>query len=779
MGDPVDPEMVRTAGSGAQLELAGVAPGVLRLRLWHGEDRVGVPAGLYPELEAAAASAPGARTLLGAAGERVAVQGGGVRAQADGRRGRVEVVGEGGVLLSVPDGGLAAGPGWARADLLLEPDALVMGLGAKTGRPDRRGRRLRFWNTDQVTHLPDTDPMYASLPQALIVSGGKVRGLAVLWGGESTWDIGRHVPDRLSVRTDGGGLELLVAAGPGPGAALRRLAALLGPPCLPPRWALGYHQSHWGYPDAETFAKVAQELRRRALPVDAMYMDLDYMRDNRPLVWDRERFGDAAEFLARMHAPELGVRVVVISNAAMPVTDPRYAAMAREHLLVEDGEGRPVVGELWGGPSGFTDFLDPGAEALWRSFYAPLVEAGVDGIWNDMNEPSFIEPTGPDVGRHGRTLPDAAVHRGPGGMRYCHAEVHNVYALAMDRATYRSLVHLRPDERPFVLSRAGYLGVGRYAALWTGDNASWWEHLAAGLTGVMGMGLAGVPLAGVDIGGFQGEATAELFARWIQAGMLMPLCRNHSSVDAPAQEPYAFGPEVEAIARGALRWRYALMPTLYSLLYLAAESGEPVFRPLGYGDPEDARAWRCEDEVAVGPDLVHAPVVQPGVDSRRVYLPAGTWYRIDEGFEGVHRGGRAHLAPAPLAASPLFARGGAVLAVDPVPRDRVVTPNELELWLFPGGEGHLTLFEDDGHSFAYRRGRYRRTELHWEADAQGNGTLRATGSGAGPGARLALRFLPVAYPVAALVTISGRGPGARSARHELPPGDVTVEVRVE
>lgn len=760
--------------AGARVEFSVVAQGVLRIRLWHEGDRVGVPAGLYPELEQVRARRVAAQL---ASGQPLALDGPGIGALYD--RGGVEVVGEQGRLLQVAEHGLSAGPGWAQTDLVLEPDAMVFGLGAKTGRADRRGRRLRFWNTDQATHLPDTDPLYASLPQALVVSQGQVVGVALLWGGDSTWDIGHGDGERMRIRTEHGGADLLVAAGPQPQAVLDRLSGLLGRPCLPPRWALGYQQSHWGYADAAAFTAVVEEFRRRGLPLDAVCMDLDYMQANRPLVWDRERFPDPAGFLARMHAPDLDVHVVLISNAGMPVADPRYAAMAQARLLVEDAEGRPVVGWLWGGDSAFTDFLDPRSHALWQSFYRPVVEQGIDGVWNDMNEPSFLEVTGPDVERHGKTLPDDAVHHGPGDEPYRHAQVHNVYPLLMNQATYTSLVALRPDERPFVLSRSGYLGAGRYGALWTGDNASWWEHLRASLPAVMGLGLAGVPFAGVDIGGFQGEATGELLARWMQAGCLMPLCRNHSVIGAPAQEPYAFGPRVEAIARRALRWRYALLPTLYSLVHRASTCGEPLWRPLGYAWPDDAQSWRCEDEVMVGDDLLHAPVLEPQVDSRRVYLPAGAWYRIDEGFEGYHRGGGAHLASAPLEASPLFARGGAVLAVDPSPADRVRVPKVLQVWLFPAGRGHLTLFEDDGHSFLYRHGRHRCTDLDWEADATGNGTLRVRRSGSGPGAQLRLRFLALAYPVSPAVWVLGPGTRTLATDWSLPEGDFTVQVTVD
>jgi len=766
---PLRSGVVLERRDGLRVAARQAVEGSVLLRVWHDGDRVGIPPGAIEALDApwpdaGALEAPSAEGVTRADGEGLALRydrtrGGVLRAIDDAGRTVVETAA----------GGLEADPGAARAQILLAPGAEVYGLGAKTGPLGRRGRRFRFWNRDVYPHNPDTDPLYTSLPVALIVGpDGSATGMAALWGGEVIWDVGHDRADRMGIASVAGGLELLFVAGPRPADVMRRLAQVLGRPFLPPLWALGYQQSHWGYGDAAGFTAVAAEFRARAMPLDALYMDLDYMQERRPLVFDPERFPDPKAFVDGLHA--LDVKVVPISNAGVPVDDPRFAEAREGGALVQDADGQIATGPLWGGLTAITDFLRPAAAALWDRFSQPLLDTGVDGIWNDMNEPSFIIPDGEDP-RGPRTLPAASEHVDASGQSWRHDQVHSVFALFMNRATTASLRAHRPGRRPFILSRAGFPGVGRYAAIWTGDNASWWDHLRISLPMTASLGVSGVPLGGVDIGGFNDEVTPELFARWIEAGSLMPLCRNHSSIVSSRQEPYAFGPEVEAIGQRHLRNRYALLPTLYALAYAAHRDGAPIWRPLAYDFPADAQARHVEDEVMVGPDLLMAPVVDPGARSRRVYLPAGTWYRIDAGRQARLAGGGDHLAQAPLETMPLFARGGAVVAFDPDPADRARPPRRIELHLFPDGEGGITLFEDDGDSDAHERGDMRCTRVFWR-EAEGSGHLLIERVGGRAGAALYLR-MPADVEI-----VTARADGeALDPVAPLPEGD-RVEIRL-
>lgn len=748
---------------GTRVGVRPIGAGALVVRVVHEGDRAGLPPGTVPALDAGA----GPLAEAGPAG-RLEVAGLAVAYDPDERTlGVTDASGR--ALVRTPAGGMAASPGRASIEVLLPEAGEILGFGAKMGPFARRGRRYVFWNRDVYPHTPDADPMYASLPFALVLDGVEAYGLALAWGGEGRWDVGHDRRDRMRVESVGGGLDLVVLAGPRPADVMARLGRVFGPYALPPLWALGYQQSHWGYGDAEGFLAVAREFRARGLPLDAMYMDLDYEDGRRPLLWDRAKFPDPKAFVDALHA--IDVRIVPISNAGLNTEDPRYPEAEAADALVRGADGAPATGPLWGGDTAITDYLRPEAAELWHRFYAPVLADGVDGIWNDMNEPSFIIPEGDDP-RGPRTLPADAVHRDRDGGLWRHDAVHNVFPLCMNRATYESLVRHRPGRRPFILSRAGYLGVGRYSALWTGDNASWWEHLRASLPTVAGMGLSGVPLAGVDIGGFNDEASPELFARWLAVGSLMPLCRNHSSINSPAQEPYAFGPEVEAIARGHMRLRYAMLPYLYSLLYAAHAGGEPIWRPLGYQYPADPTALRLEDEVLVGPDLLIAPVLETGREARAVYLPEGRWYRIDGPEAQAFTGGGYHLAAAPLAVLPLYARGGGILVSDPAPADRVRRFERIDVTVLPGGRGEFTLFEDDGETTAYERGDRRLTHLAWE-EAAGRGVLSLRREGRGRGARLRLRA-PAGMEVAAARV---RGGADLDRDLSLPDADaLTVEV---
>ncbi|MGH2523076.1 MAG: TIM-barrel domain-containing protein, partial [Anaerolineales bacterium] len=337
----------------------------------------------------------------------------------------------------------------------------------------------------------------------------------------------------------------------------------------------------------------------------------------------------------------------------------------------------------------------------------------VSGIWNDMNEPAATDLTGPilDVMHAEGKLP--------------HAAARNTYALQMARATYDGMLAHDPDSRPFVLTRAAFSGAQTVTALWCGDNSPHWEHLAASLPMLMNLGLSGMPFVGVDIGGFFGDTHGELLARWTQAGAFYPFCRNHAAAGTNPHEPWAFGPEVESICRKYLELRYRLLPYLYNLFYEATQTGAPIMRPLAWHYPDDPATFNLSDQFLLGPDLLVAPVLAPGLRARAVYLPKGRWYRwhvVDIGGGDIAGGdidiaggdiapplqplrGPAHIvAEAPLGEMPLFVRAGAILPLWPVAlHTGAIRREELRLHVWPG-KGQLDYYEDDGETRAYTRG---------------------------------------------------------------------------
>lgn len=377
-----------------------------------------------------------------------------------------------------------------------------------------------------------------------------------------------------------------------------------------------------------------------------------------------------------------------------------------EHdYFVRNSNGAMMYGYVWPGKAVFPDFMRPEVRRWWADHHDALTDVGVVGIWNDMNEPALDDRPFGDGGDKITFPLDAPM--GDGEDRTTHAEVHNLYGLMMARSSYEALQRLRPQERSFVLTRSGFAGIQRWSAVWMGDNQSLWDHLEMSLPMLCNMGLSGVPFVGADVGGFARNATPELFARWIQVGLLYPLMRGHSALGTIPHEPWEFGDRVEGICREFIELRYRLLPYLYSLFWEASTTGAPILRPLLYHYPNDPNTYALYDQVFLGPSLMAAPIYRPGIDYRAVYLPEGVWYDwwTNERYEGeTHM-----LAHAPLERMPLYVKAGAVIPMQPVMQYVDELPmHELTLRVYPG-EAQWTLYEDDGCSFAYRSGAWRTT----------------------------------------------------------------------
>lgn len=564
----------------------------------------------------------------------------------------------------------------------------LYGLGGRTGRLDRRGRRTTLWNTDAYDpafkgYRPDADLLYTSIPFVVALRDGRAHGLFSDDTFRQTWDLAATDPEVLQIEAQGGVLDQYVFDGPTLAEVLARYTRLTGRAALVPRWTLGYHQSRWGYSPATRVEDVAAELRRRKLPADGMWLDIQHMDGFRSFTWNPTTFGDPDGLIARLAAQ--GFQTTIIVDPGIKV-DPGWevyqAGMAGGHFL-------PHVGEVWPGKAAFPDFSRAATRAWWAELIARPLARGVRGIWIDMNEPSSFEPGG--------TVPDAVPADGD-GVPTTMAEVHNAYGLLEARASYEGLRAARPGERPFLLSRAGYAGLQRYAGVWTGDAPSRWDVLADTLPMLLGLGLSGLVMVGSDVGGYSGEADAEMFARWMQLGAISPFLRAHTMDGAKSQEPWEFGLEVEDVSRAALIERYRLMPYLYTLLHEAAETGAPILRPLVWHFQSDPTAAALDDEAMLGPSLLYAPVLEAGATTRRVYLPAGRWY--DAWSDAVYEGPATVEVDLRLASLPAFVRAGAI-----VPRAELVQHDgertaALDLDVYPAdAPSAFTLVEDAGDGY--------------------------------------------------------------------------------
>ena len=608
-----------------------------------------------------------------------------------------------GAMVSLADGR----PRWAST---LAAGERVYGGGERTGSLDRRDRGMTFWTTDPPpNHGDQTDAMYQSVPILIGLVDGKAYGVYFDNNERAVADVGKAQPDTLTYTPESADLVAYIFAGPTLGDVLRQYTALSGrmPPL--PRWAYGYQQSRWGYRTADDALGIANQFRAQAIPCDAIYLDIDYMDGYRVFTWDTERFPDPAGMIQKLR--EQHFRLVTIIDPGVKV-DPDYGVYqegVEKGYFARAADDTPFQGWVWPGLSCWGDFDQAAVSAWWGDQHRGLMEAGVAGIWNDMNEPSqagiFAPPnvTLP----HGATLPDDVRH-GPPDAPITHAQFHNAYGLTMCEATRAGLERLRPDERPFVLTRAATAGSQRSAIVWNGDSTSSWENLRLAIPLNLGLGLSGFPMTGGDIGGFWNDVTAELLTRWVQLGALLPFCRNHSSIATAQQEPWAFGEPYTSYCRAALELRYRLLPHILTLAHEATVSGAPIARPLAWVAPMHAASLACDDQFLLGDDLLVAPVLEEGATSRTIQLPPGEWFAWESG--DLHPGDQRLTIPVTLASLPLYMRAGTILPLAAVAQstdEMTSQPLTLHVYLAPGSPAAIAdIYLDDDHPQAEQRGTF-------------------------------------------------------------------------
>ena len=608
------------------------------------------------------------------------------------------------------------------------------GLGDKTGPLDRRGQAFTLWNTDAYHFQESTDPIYKSIP-FFIAAGGPGGSYGILL--DNTWrswfDFGKQDPQTLTFGAAAGPIDYYLIYGPSVHHIVERYTDLTGKPPLTPVWALGFQQSRYSYMSAAEVHRIADRLRAERIPADVIWLDIDYQDRNRPFTTNPTTFPDLPGLARRLR--QQGLRLVAITDlhiAAAPDQGyvPYDSGVAGDHFLKRP-DGSLYIGRVWPGPAVFPDFTRRDTRAWWGTLYRHFVAAGIAGFWNDMNEPSvFDTPT--------QTLPLDTQHRiaEPGFIprEATHSEIHNVYGMLNSRATYAGLSLLQPNERPFVMTRASYAGGQRYAATWTGDNSSTWNHLKLSIPMLLNLGMSGFAYSGADVGGFIGAPSPELMTRWMEIAAFMPIFRAHSEKGTPAKEPWMDGPRHTRIRRQFIEQRYRLMPYLYALADENARTGAPLMRPLFYEFP-DVLDSPCEQPTAflLGDQMLVAP--PPDLESPQAYkicLPAGRWYDYWTGAQLTVRSAAEAVSPTvgallsqaitvtpALDRLPVFVRAGAILPTQPLVQSTSQTPQgPLSLDVYPGDDCHGTIYADDGHSMAYTQQGYLRQSVRCvESDA--------------------------------------------------------------
>ncbi len=615
-------------------------------------------------------------------------------------------------------------------------DESYYGLGEKAGALDRTGKCFTMWNSDIPGYKPDTDPLYQSVPFFYGMRNGRAYGIFFDNSYRSSFDFGKQSPQQYSFGAMGGEVNYYYFAGPTPERVLSDFTKLVGRMPLPPRWSLGYQQCRWSYYPESRVRTLAATFREKKIPCDVIYLDIDYMEGYRIFTWSRKNFPEPKKMIQDLAKEGFKVVVIVDPGIKSDSSYHAYQSGMRENVFLRYPDGRPFVGKVWPGDCVFPDFSNPVARKWWGSNFSVLTDAGVRGFWNDMNEPSVFD--GP-----GKTVAIDVVHD-DNGAHTPHAKNHNTYGMLMTRATYDGIRALRPNERPFVLTRASYAGGQRYAAAWTGDNESRWDNLEMALSMYLGIGISGQPFIGSDIGGFMGMPSGELFARWLELGVFTPLMRAHSVINSPDKEPWAFGGRFESMNRETIDLRYEFLPYIYTVMENSSRTGIPAMRPMFFAYPGDASFAGNADEFMFGDELLVAPVLWPGDTTRSLRLPAGEWYDYWTNRRIV--GGKQITVAAPVERLPIFVKAGSTLPTQNVVQFSDENPaNPMTLTVYPGANASSRYYEDDGISFDYQRGVYLRREFIQRSDAAGT-TLtltKAEGSYVPSRRLLTIRFVDV------------------------------------
>ena len=585
------------------------------------------------------------------------------------------------------------------------------GLGDKAGPMNRRDRAFTMWNTDAYAWRESTDPLYKTIPFFI----GLRKGLAYGIFFDNTWrsgfDFGKEGHDFYSFGAEGGEINYYFFAGPTPAKIVQDFTALVGRTKLPPLWTLGFQQSRYSYEPEERVYEIAKAFRDKKIPADAIYLDIDYQDKNKPFTVNRTEFPTFEKMIADLSA--LGFHTVLITDLHIKKDPnngyPPYDSGAKDDVFVKRADGTTFVGAVWPGDSVFGDFTLAKAREWWGGLYKNFVDMGVSGFWNDMNEPSvFLTAT--------KTMPLDVRHRMEDGTTLPHLAIHNVFGMENVRATQEGLLKLRPNERPFVLTRAAYAGTQRYAATWTGDNVSVWNHLGMSTPMLLSMGISGYGMVGDDIGGFAGSPTPTLLTRWIEAGVFNPIYRDHTAKGTADQEPWVHGAEHTAIRKHYIEERYRLLPYIYTAVEEMSRTGIPLMRPLLLEYPQSPEFFGDDSEFLFGHDLFVSPVTTELQDEKVIQLPPGSWYDYWTGEKSSDRELKK-LKPA-LNEVPVYVRAGAIVPRQPLVQNTGETPNgPLELRVYPGPDCKGSLYQDDGHSLNYENGEFLRVNYSCQAGA--------------------------------------------------------------
>jgi len=620
-------------------------------------------------------------------------------------------------LTSTP--GRAFGVCGSRSMFMFEqtPDMQFYGMGEKMRGLELSGQQTKFWNTDifadfnwKEIEADRPDPMYVSIPYVIIKRGNSYAGILLdnphatflstgasidIGGGQM--NLGRPEKKYLVIGAENGMPDLIFITGPSLPELTRKLQQLVGVTPLPPAWALGYHQCRWGYKSDGCLDELDRKFTEHGIPCDGLWIDIDYMDAFKVFTFNKNHFPDLPKTLGKLK--KNGRRLIPILDPGVKLQDkyPVFESGKKADIFCRNPQGKYFVGLVWPGETVFPDFSLPEGRRWWAKWVKAFAENGIHGAWIDMNDPS----TGSVLNE------DMLFGRG----KLSHDVFHNQYASGMAEATRAGFQAAHPDERPFLISRSGYTGISKHAAIWTGDNMSSYHYFRNCIAVSLNLALSGVPFNGPDVGGFAGDCTPHLMQDWIKACFLFPFCRNHSCVGTKHQEPWAFDDATLQVMKHYIQLRYALRPYLYNLFARQEISGDAILRPLFYdfADTEQLPLSRIDDAFMIGPSILQAPILSEHERTRDVVLPGpARWFSVMDGA-WVDGGRKVKVTPGHLQ-TPMYLREGAIIPMThELPDDNTFDGREVTLHVLlnrqsTGPAAYEYVF-DDGLSHAYRKGR--------------------------------------------------------------------------
>jgi alpha-glucosidase len=579
-------------------------------------------------------------------------------------------------------------------------DEKFFGLGEKTGKLNKSGTQYTMWNTDRRYDV-DSDPLYVSIPFFIGERNKIAYGIFLDNTYKSYFNCGASNNRFYWFGAENGDLNYYFIFGPEIKKVISSYTLLTGRIQLPPLWSLGYQQSRWSYSPESRVKEIAKTFRDKKIPCDVIYLDIDYMNGYRVFTWNKDRFPDPGKMIGELKAE--GFKIVPIIDPGIKADTNYFAAKEglTKNLFVKYPDGVPYEGEVWPSWAYFPDFTKKETREWWGEKLNVMLKQGIEGFWNDMNEPSVW----------GQAFPDL-VEFNDNGFNATHKKIHNVYALEEAKATFDAFQKYSPDKRHFMLSRAGFSGIQRYSAIWTGDNTACEEHLQLACLMPLSMGLSGIPFVGSDVGGFFDMPSSRLYTRWMQLGAFTPFFRGHSVINAPDKEPWAFGNETEENVRNIISFRYKILPYLYNEFYNSSITGLPIMRTMFLNFQNDDECYKddAQFQFMLGDNILVAPVVIETSNTKKLYLPEGSWIEL---FNfNIYQGKNWITVDAPINKIPVFLKAGGFIPMQEVQQyvgEKKI--DQLEVILYPASSGSYSFYEDDGISYNYKNGEYSITDF--------------------------------------------------------------------